>query len=250
MIGGYKVPQIVDIFTQYEEDIEVYFKRILNITISVAKEQEYMKKLMNPVAIRKTSLGLLIATLGLLFISSSDAVAQERYQIQNQKITIEGSGKLKNWKPVVNEIDFSGRFIAHERGLEDLSGFGFGLSLMDSNQSTDKYCSLVHKALLASGNKEIVFHQQNRMVLPIMQTVFISGVVKMIDGNHLSSLSLQYQVEKDQSITVKGKQVIWLYEFGVAPKNLSAYHKDDQITINLEFNLVKEQPVLASNLAK
>jgi hypothetical protein len=209
-----------------------------------------MKRFINPVAPRIKSLSLLVAAIGLFFVSSENAVAQSIYQIQNQKITLEGSGKLKDWKPVVGDVGFSGRFIAHQDGIEDLSGFGFGLSLLEAPQNTDKYGAIIHQAMSKSGNNEIEFQQQKIMVLPIMQTIYISGVVKMIDGDHLSSMFLHYQIEDDNRITVKGQQIVWMYEFGVNTENLTAYHKDDQVTINLEFNLVKEQPVYASNISK
>jgi hypothetical protein len=208
-----------------------------------------MKNLIMHVAPRKASLSLLVAAIGLLFVSTQSASAQSAYQIQSRKITLEGSGKLKDWKPLVEGVGLQGRFIASESGLEDLSGFGYGLSLSESPQNTDKFGATIHQLMKNSGSKEIAFQQQKMLVLPIMQMVCISGVVKMVDGDHLSSMYLQYKVEEDQSITVKGQQIIWMYEFGVNANDIATYHKDDQVVINLEFNLVKEQPVYASNIS-
>jgi hypothetical protein len=210
-----------------------------------------MKKMLNPDACKKTSLSVLVVTtLGLLLMTTTSATAQQIYQVQDQKITIAGSGKLKDWKPVVNGIDFSGQFLAHEGGVEDLSGFSFGLSLLESAQNTDKYGSIIHQAMNAKKSNEIVFQQDKMMILPIMKMIYLTGTVKLMDGSHLTSMALHYEVENNNRITVKGQQVIWLYELGVNPEDITAYHKDDQITINLEFNLVKEQPVFASNTPK
>ncbi|TKC10651.1 hypothetical protein FA048_10770 [Pedobacter polaris] len=206
-----------------------------------------MKKLIK-LAISKILISLLATCTCLFLFSSTKLFAQEEaYQIQSSKLSIEGSGKLKDWKPEIENFGCTGKFSAHEKGLDSISNFSFSLSVNEADHKQDKVGSDIYQAMLSSGNNKIAFSQKNLMILPILKVAQLNGEVQMLNGLHYAPMSLQYVMEKDQSITVKGTQVIWLYELGVVPKDIKDYHAKDKISINIEFTLTKISAVIAKS---
>lgn len=187
--------------------------------------------------------------LFLFFITAASA-QEEIYQIQSPKLSIKGSGKLKDWNPLINNCIFDGKFIVKNNMLEEVADFKYSFSLDNSAAKTKKIFSIVNNAMLAVGSKEIMLSQENMMILPLMRIAYLTLDVKMPTGNHFSPLCLDFVIEDDQSISVKGTQTIWLYQFGVLPKNIKECHAEDKVTLDINFSLIKAPIVIAKNPPK
>ena len=180
-------------------------------------------------------------TILLFILLSNKAFSQEEiYQVQDIEFSIVGSGKLEDWKPVIEHQSFDGNFLVNENSLSSINTLKYSFSVNDKSIKKTKTTNAVNGQMMAANNNKFTFSQENMMILPIMKMAHVTMDVNTVIGNHFSPLSLKYEKKEDQSIDVKGTQVIWLYQLGVIPKNIKECHADDKITLNVKFKLIKQ----------
>jgi len=194
--------------------------------------------------LRKIVHNCLIITLFIL-LSNKVFSQDETYQVQDTEFSIVGSGKLEDWKPLIEQLTFDGKFLAKDSSLTSINSLKYSFGVNDKSIKKTKTTNAINGQMLATSNNRFVFAQENMMILPIMKMAHLTMDVNTSAGNHFSPLVLKYEKNADQSIRVKGTQVIWLYQLGIIPKNIKDCHADDKITLNFSFNLVKEANFIA-----
>jgi hypothetical protein len=181
-----------------------------------------------------------------LFPSITVFAQNEVYQILNPKVYISCSGKLKNWNPTIDTSTITGTFTANKDGLEDVSDFHVSILFSPTTNDNNKIGAIILKTMLSSRNNEMIYDQERLMILPIMKQVYLSGDVKVIDKHYSNAMFLEYVVEPDQSITVRGRQYIWLNELPIKNRSINACNFHDELRVNIEFKLVKQSMLLAA----
>ena len=185
-------------------------------------------------------------TIVLFFLLSTNVFSQEEtYQVQDTEFSIVGSGKLEDWKPLIEQLSFDGKFLAKDSSLTSINNLKYSFGVNDKSIKKTKTTNIINGQMLAANNNKFAFAQENMMILPILKMAHLTMDVNTVVGNHFSPLVLKYEKNADQSIRVKGTQVIWLYQLGIIPRNIKDCHADDKITLNINFTLVKEANFIA-----
>lgn len=184
----------------------------------------------------------------LLGLTTSNVIAQnEIYQISHTSLTVKGYGKLDKWHPNIKEIDLKGNFVVDGNALAQISDFNLSFLFAHSDTEKDHISSAMKKVLLADGGNEIKLSQVNMMILPIMKIAHFTMDMNTYGGNQFSPLVLNYKVEADQTISVSGEQTIWLYQFGIIPKNIKETHANDKVVLKINFSLIKSANMIAKS---
>jgi hypothetical protein len=188
------------------------------------------------------ALCLFIICLGASSISLINIAPQKSdYLIIDPKITLTGSDGSKDWNAVLDSFNFTAKFITNEGELDNISDFQFTLPVNQIHIDQCKTGGLIKEAILNSNCREIIFSQKNLMILPIMKMVHIIGDIKMMNSIHSVPMQMQYVIDKDQNIKVVAKQFIRLSEFGIILPNVGVGTVEDEMTINIEFTLLKKR---------
>lgn len=183
----------------------------------------------------------------LLCLTSGNLIAQnEMYQISNTTLTIKGYGKLDKWQPSLKDIDLKGNFLVNKNALTEISDFNLSFLFAHAVEK-ENISSAMKKVLLADGGNEIKLSQVNMMILPIMKIAHFTMDMNTYGGNQFSPLLLNYKVEEDQTISVSGEQTIWLYQFGIIPKNIKETHANDKVVLKINFSLIKSANMIAKS---
>ena len=182
-----------------------------------------------------------------IFFGANVFSQEEIYLIQNSSISVVGSGKFKNWKPQLANADLEGKFIVKSQLLDTISDLKIKLCVNDSLLKKSKIANSVKKIFLKNEIDQIHFTQMNLMILPVMKMAHFTMDVNMKGGSHYAPLVLNYNVEKNQTINVTGKQTIWLYQFGIVPKDIKECHANDKIELDINFSLIKATNMMAKS---
>jgi hypothetical protein len=182
-----------------------------------------------------------------IFFGSSAFSQEETYLIQNSSISVVGCGKLKNWKPKLANADLEGKFIVKSQLLDAISDLKIKLCVNDSLLKKSKIANSVKKVFLKNEIDQIYFTQMNLMILPVMKMAHFTMDVNMNGGRHYAPLILNYKVEENQTISVTGKQTIWLYQFGIVPNDIKECHANDKIELDINFSLIKSANMIAKS---
>ena len=183
----------------------------------------------------------------LIFFGANVFSQEETYLIQNSAIKVVGTGKLKNIKPVLANINLEGKFIFKSKTLDEISGLKIKLSVNDSLLKRSKISNSIKKVFLKNEIDQIHFTQMNLMILPVMKMAHFTMDVNMNGGRHYAPLVLNYKVEENQTISVTGKQTIWLYQFGIVPRDIKECHANDKIELDINFSLIKSANMIAKS---
>lgn len=182
-----------------------------------------------------------------IFFGASAYSQEEIYLVQNSSISVVGSGKFKNWKPKLANADLEGKFIVKSQLLDAISDLKIKLCVNDSLLKKSKIANSVKKVFLKNEIDQIYFTQMNLMILPVMKMAHFTMDVNMNGGRHYAPLVLNYKVEENQTISVTGKQTIWLYQFGIVPNDIKECHANDKIELDINFSLIKSANMIAKS---
>ena len=182
-----------------------------------------------------------------IFFGANVFSQEETYLIQKSSINVVGSGKFKNWKPKLANADLEGKFIVKSQLLDAISDLKIKLCVNDSLLKKSKIANSVKKVFLKNEIDQIYFTQMNLMILPVMKMAHFTMDVNMNGGRHYAPLVLNYKVEENQTISVTGKQTIWLYQFGIVPKDIKECHANDKIVLDINFSLIKSANMIAKS---
>lgn len=182
-----------------------------------------------------------------IFFGLSAFSQEEIYLVQNSSISVVGSGKLKDWKPTLANVDLEGKFICSNQILGAISDLKIRLCVNDSLLKRSKIANSIKKVLIKNEIDQINFTQMNLMILPVMRMAHFTMDVNMNGGRHYAPLVLNYKVEENQTISVTGKQTIWLYQFGIVPKDIKECHANDKIVLDINFSLIKSSNMIAKS---
>ncbi|MES2419046.1 MAG: hypothetical protein V4541_12725 [Bacteroidota bacterium] len=99
-----------------------------------------------------------------------------------------------------NDVKGNGKFVVKNGMLDDISSLKFVLSNHELNR------------LLAT-NDNISFEQTHVMVLPMMGMVHFIGMLNVDGVNSRADFQLQYEINKDKSVTFKGTKSFKLSDY-------------------------------------
>lgn len=182
-----------------------------------------------------------------VFLSVNAYSQEEDYVVHNSTFHVVGSGKLKSWEPTLANVDLEGKFVVKNQILDSISDLKINLCVNGSLLKKSKISNSIKKVLVKNEIDQINFTQMNLMILPIMKMAHVTMDVKMNGGSHYSSLVLNYKLEEDQTISIKGKQTIWLYQLGIVPKDIKECHTNDKIVLDINFSLIKSANLIAKS---
>ena len=182
----------------------------------------------------------------IIFVSTNAFAQKETYVIGNTALSIEGFGKLNNWHPKIERILMNGEFTTEHNVIEKISDLN--LSFLFDNINQGHVSASLRKVFSSEIGKEVKLSQINMMVLPTMKMAHLTMDITTAGVKQYSPLLLNYHLEENQTITVTGKQTIWLYQFGIIPKDIKQSHANDKIVLDIKFSLIKSDNMIANSL--
>ncbi|MEJ5995035.1 YceI family protein [Pedobacter sp. Du54] len=133
-------------------------------------------------------------------------------------------------KMVANVFNCTATLIMEEGNLVDITKFQFNIPVEEFNSDNQVFQSEILGLFKTSNTNTVSFDQQKVMVLPVMKMIHIVGELNIGNVKRPVSFQLAYTISPDQSISIKGKQTIFLHEFGIIlPADLQNESKDELI---------------------
>jgi hypothetical protein len=193
-------------------------------------------------AISRASIISIIAIAVILFSISSIEEKKETvvFEVAESKIIISGSGNANKWKMEANSVNCSGDFEVSDHQLLTITDFGFTLPMTMLKSDNHQLEYTVSDIFRKNNCDELTFKQTISMVLPIMNKIHVVGDIHMLNGKYTLPLQVSYELNTDQTLRIRGKQIISLSQCGVKVPPYLAGMIDDEVELELDFLLVNK----------
>lgn len=193
-------------------------------------------------ALYRTSIISLICIAIILFSISSIERATKKVvlEIAESKVNITGTGSLGKWKMETNAIDCQGSFETKDDELLTISDLSFTLPVNSLKSNNHELETMLNEVFNKNNRRAIVFKQQSVMILPIMKKIHVIGELSLLNGAQSLPLQVNYELTNDQTLTITGKQMISLSQYGLKLPSHMAGTIDDEVEIEINFVLVNK----------
>lgn len=161
------------------------------------------------------------------------------YRSMNSNISIFNPGEESDAKVEASTFACDADLTFEEGKLTDISSFNFAIPINEF-KSNDEQLELTIQNLFRNRHGEVTFKQQRVMVLPIMKMMHLVGELTIANATRPFSFQFAYEINKDQTLTIKGKQTVNLTEFGILLPNLIRGNKNE-IDLNFDLKMVEDK---------
>jgi len=181
---------------------------------------------------------LCVIILSISFISISDEPGH--FRSINSSISLTNFLNASGSKSV-SKISCEANFSFEDGELMDISAFQFDIPTDQFNGNQQQMASAVENLFRANHVDNIRFVQEKVMVLPRMKMIHLIGTIKIGSVNQPIAFQFAYTINRDQSLSITGKQAINLNDFGIKiPTELKDVIKNE-ININLDLKMINEE---------
>lgn len=179
---------------------------------------------------------LYILLVSIFIITSTQA--QETYQLlkSESSILIKGTSSVHDWESTAEEFDGAASFVFEEGALTSLEALSFsvvtesiksGKRIMD-NKTKDALEAKKHPAISYSF---LSVEDLTEDSVTVSGTLNLAGVAKEI------SLTGEYQLGENNTITISGKETIDMEEYGIKPPTAMMGTLKTGKEVDVEFNI-------------
>lgn len=178
-----------------------------------------------------------VISFSVAFIATDDANVE--YEVSNSSITISGTGS-QDWSLTSTSFPFNGRFDQDSEELNKVSDLQFEMPVSTLNSDNIESQELIRRVLNQSNCDKITFKQRHAMVLPLMKMVHVIGDLTLANGSQTVPLQMNFSLNGKDGLTLEGKYKFRLSDFGVRISAEDAGVINDEVEIDLVFQLEKK----------
>ena len=204
-----------------------------------------MKNLRNLLLQKTGFLSLLLLTIVVICISFIRITNEDTYykSYDRSNILIEGSSNMGNWSVSATNFVCNGHFSLEKGELQDISELSFVLPIDQLKSDNPLMDAAMQELFKYNQVTEVSFKQTNAMVLSVMKMANVIGELQIGNKANRIALQLSHSLNKDQSLTFRGTQLIKLsdYQLKMPETVLGAIKNNDEIKVNLSVTLSNEQ---------
>lgn len=190
-------------------------------------------------AIARTSIISIIAIGVVLFSVSSIERDKElmTYKTLESRVIFRNIEESVPWRMVASAVSCDGSFEIDDHELVNLSGLSFKIPISQFKSDHHQIEAIIKELFKLSNCEEIAFNQKYGMVLPVMKKIHVIGEVNILNGIHTVPMQVDYELNTDNTLRIRGKQSFSLRQFGVkVPAHLTGMI-NDEIEFEIDFLL-------------
>jgi polyisoprenoid-binding protein YceI len=162
------------------------------------------------------------------------SLAQQNYKLTSAELKVTGSSTLHDWEMKATTFACEGNFVVNNR-LRDIKALEFSLPVTNLKSKESLMDKRAYKVLKADENPRIGFRLISADItgpqMEVTGNLSIAGVTRPV------TMAVNYAVNADQAVVVKGSRKIRLSDFQIAQPSfmLGALKVGNEVTV--EFNL-------------
>ncbi len=190
-------------------------------------------------AIARTGIISIIAIGVVLFSISSIEKDKElmTYKTLESRVIFRNTGGSVPWRMIANAVSCEGSFEIDDHQLINLSGLSFEIPISQFKSGHHQIEAIISGLFKLNNCERIAFKQKFGMVLPVMQKIHVIGEANILNGIHTAPMQVDYELNADNTLRIRGKQSFSLRQFGVkVPPHLTGMI-DDEIEFEIDFLL-------------